>query len=182
LKTKYKRLKLILKDLSSLYDISAESHVSVLEAFADGKFHTQEILSDIILISNNLTLDQLQGLYGAADCYVSPYRAEGFGLTPLEAAACGTPIIVSKGGATDDYFHPCMGAQVDSQLTTRDGRTELDPDLDSLIEKMESLLMAAENEKTRKFRSKHVHENFSWSKVTEMLWSEFQLKSQQKPE
>ncbi len=40
--------------------------------------------------------------------------AEGFNLTPLEAAACGTQIVVTKGGSTDDYFQECMGYQIDS--------------------------------------------------------------------
>jgi glycosyltransferase involved in cell wall biosynthesis len=34
---------------------------------------------------------------------VHPYRGEGFGLTVAEALASGTPVIVSAGGACDDF-------------------------------------------------------------------------------
>ena len=39
-------------------------------------------LKDVITISNNLNILDLNNLYNIADCYVSPYRAEGFNLTP----------------------------------------------------------------------------------------------------
>lgn len=41
----------------------------------------------------------LRGLYRGAACLIYPSRYEGFGLPPLEAMACGTPVITSTAGA-----------------------------------------------------------------------------------
>ncbi len=48
-------------------------------------------------------LGDMAGLYTACDSLVHPYRGEGFGLPVLEAMACGLPVIVTGGGATDDF-------------------------------------------------------------------------------
>ena len=81
-----------------------------------------------------MDLSTLNELYNITDCYVSPYRAEGFNLTPLEAAASGTPIIVTKGGSTDDYFNPKFGLQIDSKVINDGNITSLRPNIESIVE------------------------------------------------
>jgi len=46
----------------------------------------------------------LAGLYGAAALYVQPSLAEGFGLPPLEALACGTPVLSSDAGSLPEVL------------------------------------------------------------------------------
>ena len=43
--------------------------------------------------------DALRSLYRGARVVTVPSTAEGFGLVPVEAMACGTPVLVSSGGA-----------------------------------------------------------------------------------
>lgn len=58
---------------------------------------------EILYLDTELPPEALPGLYAACDCLVHPYRGEGFGLPILEAMACGLPVIVTAGGAADDF-------------------------------------------------------------------------------
>ena len=58
---------------------------------------------EILYLNTDLSADEVAGLYTACDCLVHPYRGEGFGLPVLEAMACGLPVVVTGGGATDDF-------------------------------------------------------------------------------
>jgi glycosyltransferase involved in cell wall biosynthesis len=51
----------------------------------------------------------LPGLYAGAEAFVLASRHEGFGLTALEAMACGTPVVAARAGALPET---CGGAAV----------------------------------------------------------------------
>ena len=50
--------------------------------------------------------------YRALDLYVAPQRWEGFGLTPLEAMACGVPVVATRVGAFEEIVSEETGALV----------------------------------------------------------------------
>ena len=177
LKKKYKNLKLILKDQSNLYDVKPNYIFDKLfksEFNNKYKIINNEMLKDVIIISKNISLKELRDIYSITDCYISPYLAEGFNMTPLEAAGCGTQIVITKGGSTYDYFDNCMGYQIESEEKTINNDTLLNPKLDSLVEILSKLINKSDDSKL--VRSKFVHENFSWANLTIKLKKEFESK------
>jgi glycosyltransferase involved in cell wall biosynthesis len=60
----------------------------------------------VVHASGTLPEADLPRLYAACDCLVHPYRGEGYGLTVVEAMACGLPVIVPDRGATADFAVP----------------------------------------------------------------------------
>jgi glycosyltransferase involved in cell wall biosynthesis len=53
-------------------------------------------LVDDVMFLGRVTTEELLWLYNSAQMLVAPSIYEGFGLTPLEAMACGTPVVVSN--------------------------------------------------------------------------------------
>jgi glycosyltransferase involved in cell wall biosynthesis len=53
-------------------------------------------LTDDVLFPGYISADELPLWYNAAELFVYPSLYEGFGLPPLEAMACGTPVITSN--------------------------------------------------------------------------------------
>ena len=179
LKKKHKNLKLILKDQSNLYGITT-NHIfeNIKKSEFNKKFNiiNDEMKKDIIIISKNLSIKELKEIYSITNCYVSPYLAEGFNLTPLEAAACGTQIVVTKGGSTDDYFHNCMGYQIESEEIKREDNSYiLKPKIDSLIAILDQKIINKEDN-YQIDRSNFVNKNFSWGVVVNELKKEFDNK------
>lgn len=52
-----------------------------------------------VVLTGRVADEELPGWYAGAACLLMPSWAEGFGLPPLEAMACGTPSVVSTEGA-----------------------------------------------------------------------------------
>ncbi len=59
--------------------------------------------AEVLYLTDELSEEELAGLYTACDCLVHPYRGEGFGMPVAEAMACALPVIVTAGGACDDF-------------------------------------------------------------------------------
>lgn len=59
-------------------------------------------LQNRILFLPEVPVEEMPRWYQALDLLVAPQRWEGFGLTPLEAMACGVPVIATTVGAFDE--------------------------------------------------------------------------------
>jgi glycosyltransferase involved in cell wall biosynthesis len=170
-----RRVRLILKDQRDVYGISVEQTIRntgeqwpvLLRA---------ETLAAISVIPGNLDRQQLRLLYGIADAYVSPYRAEGFNLPVLEAIACATPVIVTRGGATDDF---CTD-EVAFRIGGRAGRHEnastglvgrfIEPDADELLAAMEGLAIGRHLDAARAAEARaRIVQDFSWPRAAREL-------------
>lgn len=146
LRLKHRHLRLVMKDQRSLYGVSIDATLARLCQEYPERF-TTETLASISAVTANLSQQQLRVLYGTADCYVSPYRAEGFNLPVLEALACGTPAIVTAHGATDDFCNADLALSISSQpaalqdaASGRSGRYQ-EPDLDAAVQAMEDMAL-----------------------------------------
>lgn len=75
-------------------------------------------LSDRVIITGYVEEGDLPWLYAAATALVFPSVSEGFGFPPLEAFACGTPVIASDVGAipeiASDAAHLVKEGDVDA--------------------------------------------------------------------
>lgn len=65
-------------------------------------------------LNQTFTDEELAGFLRACQCFVYPYRADAMGLRVLQAMACGLPVIVTGGGATDDFVADDLGFRVPS--------------------------------------------------------------------
>ena len=116
IRRRYRNTRLILKGVDGLYN----SRSLLLKALKTLSVKDQKlILDNMTYIGNSLSNQAMARLYQIADIYVSPYRAEGFNIPVLEAAACGIPVICTRGGPTDDFVTDEFAQRIDSRLLTR---------------------------------------------------------------
>jgi glycosyltransferase involved in cell wall biosynthesis len=162
---------LLLKGIDPIYKSSAllQENMKLLSPS-----DRERVKERMIYFGDSFGLKKMAQFYQAGDAYVSPYRAEGFNLPVLEAAASGLPIICTGGGATDDFVTSAFARTIDSKKLQ--GRYEgqevfrLDPNLDHVIALMGS---AIEDHSWREAASNagpaYVRANFTWDHVVDML-------------
>ncbi|MFY7728193.1 MAG: glycosyltransferase [Flavobacterium sp.] len=96
-KTNYK---LLLKGSNNLYE-SQQKVENILKEFQ----YPPDVLNNIIFIGATFTFSICNDLYNAVDLYISPYMAEGFNLSPLEALTAGRRVLIPRTGSTEQYMN-----------------------------------------------------------------------------
>ncbi len=66
-------------------------------------------LADRFLFLPEVPVHQMADWYRVLDLFVAPQRWEGFGLTPLEAMACGVPVVATTVGAFPELLTDATG-------------------------------------------------------------------------
>jgi glycosyltransferase involved in cell wall biosynthesis len=83
-----------------LKSMNAVSHPVEAEAVR----HAVADRHDIVMIEHRLTEGELDALVAQSDAYVSLHRAEGLGLTMLDACLLGVPVVASDVGGCMDFL------------------------------------------------------------------------------
>lgn len=166
------RVRLILKDQRDVYGLSVENTLGMVAAEYPILLQA-ETLAAISIISTNMARSQLRLLHGISDCYVSPYRAEGFNLPVIEAIACAVPVIVTRGGATDEFCDDRMGWRIPGRagsLAAAEGVPGrfIEPELEALVAAMEAV---AAGRRPADFAAARLEmlERFTWRRAASRL-------------
>ncbi len=59
---------------------------------------------NVVMLDGYMDRAEIWALLRAADCYLSPHRSEGFGLTMLEAMCLGKPVIATAYSGNTDFM------------------------------------------------------------------------------
>jgi glycosyltransferase involved in cell wall biosynthesis len=101
--------------------------------------------------------EDLPGLYSGATFFIMPSLFEGFGLTILEAMACGAPVITSHAGALPE--------------AAGDAAIQVDPtSVEGMAEAMRTLLV--DESKRSRLKQKGLDRacRFSWERSARQIW------------
>ena len=127
---------------------------------------------EILYITEDLPDADMPRLYATCDALVHPYRGEGFGLPVAEAMACALPVVVTAGGACDDFCDEETAYMISSErvpIVFPDG-TEfagqawlLEPDTEALVAQMRRVYANSGEARARGRRAAaRIADNFTW--------------------
>jgi glycosyltransferase involved in cell wall biosynthesis len=118
-------------------------------------------LRDRILLTDYLHDEDLRALYASCRAFVYPSIYEGFGLPPLEAMACGAPVIASRIPAHEE--------------TAGSAAWLFDPqNVDELAQKILELLGDENARRELSIAGQQRAAEFSWEKTARLTWSVYE--------
>jgi len=169
---------LVLKGIGDLYATKENVNTALKQLVKDGsipKKQWRSISHRLVYIDELYSYKEMCTLYNSCDCYLSPYLAEGFNLPVLESIACGTPVIVSKGGPTDDFTTNDFARYPKTfQCKSENDEIYLVVDEGSLQEKMLEMMEDTNyRAKAKIVGPAFVKRKFTWKHVAEKMFNFF---------
>jgi glycosyltransferase involved in cell wall biosynthesis len=158
---------LIVKDVGAQSSYRGQGLSDQIKALA-----ARRDIAEIVYLDETLDDATLTALYRGVDVVVHPYRGEGFGLPVLEAMACGTPAIVSAGGAIDDFVDDASGIRIPAErVAVQTGEALVGPGwgLEVPVERLAAVMraVAARTEALRALgaaASQRVRREWTWDR------------------
>jgi glycosyltransferase involved in cell wall biosynthesis len=174
---KRQEYKLIIKGLIDLYDIKKciatnLSYLNIAQDEIDNLFK-----NNIVLITEAVSFERMNNIYNMVDLCVSPYLCEGFNLTPLEALATGTCVVVPRTGSTKEYIEDIYSNggleyiyYVESKIVDMELGKVNDINTDDLIK---VVLSFTKRERYAVRMVEYINHEYSWFKVVDLLYDYF---------
>jgi len=113
-----------------------------------------------VLILCRVSKEDLLKIYSAASVYVQPSFEEGFGITVIEAMACGLPVIGTRTGAIPELLT--------TDIDQRVGILIEPGNVDQLVESLNKLIINTKLTRTMGRNARFVaRSRYNWTKVAE---------------
>lgn len=120
------------------------------------------ILKNRIIFTGYIPDEDLSAIYSGATAFIYPSLYEGFGLPPLEAMQCGTPVITSNTSS----FPEVVG----------DAGIMINPtDEDALCQAILTIIQDSQLRKTLSEKGRERAKQFSWAKCAEETVKVYQI-------
>lgn len=148
-------------------------------------FPIQQLVRELGIADRSLFYNNYQSMFGARshqvaeqmnmfDVLLHPSQTEGFGLTVIEAQACGTPVIVNNTTSMPELVIPGVTGEIcktDKHRYTQDSSWVWTADVQDLYEQMEKLYKRLHEPNTiAQDCRKHIVENYNIDTLVKEKW------------
>lgn len=96
--------------------LNTEKYAIVLVGLSEKQI--RRLSKQLVALPKTESPERLAEAYTAADVFVHPGVEETFGMTVVEAQACGTPVVVAEGSACAEIAEPSAAITVPADMST----------------------------------------------------------------
>lgn len=184
-KLKKSHYKLLLKGSGDLYMCKEFLETYFVQFKQKGIMSQNDIdklYNHIIFTNKTLSYSEINDLFNASDLYISPYLAEGFGLTMLESLAAGLNVLVPSTGSTKEYIEDIYKNGGEEYIFCIHSNVVMDPNglcqnnitinnvMSGLLNNEEKFKKVKPNYVYSKMK-KYIEKEYSWYTVAELLYN-----------